>query len=125
MKRTIALSALAFAVTFAVVVTSRLSDQALAVVAGVICGIAIGLPVNIGVLLALRQNCGQSVDSNTGQPYETANRPMSARQPPIYVLGQLPNVQGYAPPPAPYYGASLPASEPLYRPREFKIVGEE
>ncbi len=117
------LVAMAFAVTLAIVVANRLSNEAMAVIVGAVCGISATIPISLGFAIAASRNWGQR---QTPSPYDTYEQPR-APQPPVIVI---------APPqqqPSPYapYGAAQqsyylpPSAPPPGAPRDFKIVGDE
>jgi hypothetical protein len=104
---------LAFVVALAVVVGTRLSADALAVVVGVACGVVAGIPMSVLILAALNRRADASLSRGT-----TAGMPQPTSYPPVVVI------QGGAPAPnnlvPPYYPSSVEAA-----PRRFRIVGEE
>jgi len=54
LKVSVGLMALAFAVTSAVVIGNRLSDEALAVLAGAVCGVGAAIPTSLLVVAVSR-----------------------------------------------------------------------
>jgi hypothetical protein len=54
-KVALGLTALAFAVTLAVIVGNRLSDEALAVLAGAVCGVGAAIPTSLLILAIARR----------------------------------------------------------------------
>ncbi|MBI5304930.1 MAG: hypothetical protein HY868_22545 [Chloroflexi bacterium] len=111
------LVALVFAVTLAIIVGNRLSNEAMAVLVGALCGISATLPVSLALMVAINKNWGRG--ESRREEYES--RPM---QPPVYIIAPpqaapwqsgFPMDQTFLPPNAPTLGA----------PREFKIVGDE
>jgi hypothetical protein len=104
---------LAFAVTLAVVVGTRLSADALAVVVGVACGVAAGIPVSMLILATLNRRAEASLSRGA-----TPGMPQSTSYPPVVVIqGGTPGPSGLVPP---YYPSAVEAA-----PRRFRIVGEE
>jgi len=116
---------------------SRLSDQAIMTLLGVLCGVAASIPVSIGLLLALTRkrhyNYGDGADDVYQDPAPAAYpvyrpTPPTPPQPPQIIVvappqGQLPpNYNPYSnyllPPPA--ATGSTPMQE-----RSFRIVGED
>ena len=89
---------IALAVTFAIVVVGRLSDEAIAVVVGAMCGISASIPVSIGLVIAANQ-------SRQSEPaYPRAQRPSVVIVPnpaPMFRYGAtaycLPSPQAVAP----------------------------
>jgi len=122
MRNGIFLVVIAFAVTLAIVVGNRLSNEAMAVVVGVVCGISATIPISVGLLIAASRHWGQSEGPREiGYDYEARRY---AAQPPVVVISppqvaQSPygfsQSQLYLPPSAPMPGA----------PRDFKIIGDE
>ncbi|CAG0948963.1 hypothetical protein ANRL3_00085 [Anaerolineae bacterium] len=110
---------LVFAVTLAIVVGNRLSDQALAVLVGALCGISATLPVSVALLIAMNRNWGRA--ESRREEYEPRQ---PAAQPPVIFIAPPQAApwqsgfyqdQHFFPPSAPTPGA----------PRDFKIVGDE
>ncbi len=132
------LVAMAFAVTLAIVIANRLSNEAMAVIVGAVCGISATIPISLGFAIAAARSWGDRSTSRengaTGRysanspyggygPYG-ASEPPRAPQPPVIVIA--PPQQAY---PYPFAGSSyyMPASpqDAELRGREFKIVGDE
>jgi hypothetical protein len=61
------LVAMAFAVTLAVVVGNRLSDEALAVLAGAVCGVGAAIPTSLLIVAVSRRREEQRVQPSTPQ----------------------------------------------------------
>lgn len=104
----ISLVGIAFAVTLAVVVAQRLSDQAIAVLAGAVCGVGASIPTSLLIFWATRRKT------------ETRPLPPTGYYPPVVVVqppaqGSVfsPQGQGYLP----------PLSQAM--PRDFTVVGSE
>lgn len=116
---------------------SRLSDQAIMTIVGVLCGILASIPVSIGLLIALTRErtsyYGPDADALYQDPAPSAYpvyRPAPPPQP------QTPQVIVVAPPQAPLaphlnpYAnyllppSSAPGTMPMQE-RNFKIVGDE
>jgi hypothetical protein len=104
---------IAFAITLAVVVGTRISPDAMAVIIGIICGVLASIPTTAILLWVLRQREKQ-METQFGNV-----RP--GHYPPVVVVnGQGTNGYGNAhPPPALTAGATPPGS------REFKVIGQE
>jgi len=123
MKNGIILIGIIFAIALAVVVGSRLSNEAMAVVVGAVCGISASIPMSLGIAIAASRNWG-----HTNAPREIEYDYSSQRfapQPPVYIVApspQQPMPYGYAPNQQYITPPNIPA---LGAPREFKIVGEE
>ena len=119
LRNAVLLVVLAFAITLAIVVGNRLSNEAMAVVVGALCGISATMPVSIALLIAVKRNWGRP----RAEPDEYAPRP-NMQQPPVILIAPPQAAQWqsgfyadqhYLPPSAPAPGA----------PRSFKIVGDE
>jgi hypothetical protein len=100
----------AFAVTLAVVIGQRLSDQAISILAGAVCGVAASIPTSLLIVWVTRRR----------QEPQPMRQPMPGMYPPVVVVQPPPQAShpalqqpGYAP----------PYSQPL--PREFTVVGGE
>jgi hypothetical protein len=102
------LVAMAFAVTLAVVVGNRLSDEALAVLAGAVCGVAAAIPTSLLIISVSRRRDEQRV------------------QPPAPSQGVYPPVIVVTPPGGqqrPSDWNMLPPSLAASAPRQFTVVG--
>lgn len=117
--RFVSLVGIVFAISGGIVVTQRLSKDALALLLGLTCGVAAMLPTFVLGGLWLKRETGRRVQEQHIPEYES-------RQPPVIVVtpqalpgyGQSAYNQAYAStrtPPSPW--SSAPAQ------REFKIVG--
>ncbi|MFQ5595491.1 MAG: hypothetical protein ACE5HA_15190 [Anaerolineae bacterium] len=112
MRRVIALAIIAFTVTLSVVVGSRLSSEAMAVVVGTVCGVLAGIPTSVLLLVVVRR----LREEPTQQPQQR-----QPAYPPVIVIN--PNAGQPHQPPNPFYDP--PESRPAgYLPREFRIIGE-
>ena len=123
MRNGMALVGIAFAVALATVVGNRLSNDAMAVVVGVVCGISASIPVIVGLVIATSQNWGRREEPREIE-YDYRNNRFAPQQPPVVIV---------SPPqaPMPYGGYSQnqyylpPTISPDFNQREFKIVGDE
>ena len=110
-KIALGLVALAFAVTLAVIVGNRLSDEALAVLAGAVCGVGAAIPTSLLILAIARRK---------DKPEERSQ--MYAQQqgayPPVIVVAP-PNVQQQ---PYNWNGGYPPSLAPPTQ-RQFTVVG--
>ena len=117
------LVAMAFAVTLAIVIANRLSNEAMAVIVGAVCGISATIPISLGFAIAASRNWGQREASGPYGAYEQPRAP----QPPVIVIAppqQQPSPYGpYAAGQAPLYLS--PSAPPPGAPRDFKIIGDE
>ena len=106
--------AIVLAVTLAVVVTNRISDEALAVLAGAVCGVAAAIPTSLIILAVLRQR-----ETGNGRCEEPCPHPPAHSQyPPVVVVAppdrwQQPTGWNELPP------SSLPPPTQ----RDFTVVG--
>lgn len=120
MKRSIAIVGAVFAVALAVVIGTRMSADAMAVVVGVVCGVLASVPTSLLLIWALARR-GQG----TGMGVEGQGRGgTGTNYPPVVVVNPGPGygVQGYGPP------SALPPEQSLPAPgssRTFKVVGDE
>ncbi len=101
--------AAAFGLTLAVMVGQRLSEQAMAVLAGAVCGVVASLPPSLLIVWVTRRR--QEPRGIAAGPYP----PVVVVQPPLPTAFQ----------PIPSGGATYPAPYGPPAPREFVVVGEE
>ena len=107
---------LAFAVTLAVVIGSRMSAEAMAVVVGVVCGVAAGIPISVLILFILNR-----MGDHKDRPYEGLPGGRYGAYPPVVVIqGGTPASNNLLPP---YYPTQAMVQEPAQR--QFRIVGED
>jgi len=107
LKLFVALVAVAFAVTLAVMISNRLSDESLAVLAGAVCGVGAAIPTSLLVVAIAR-------------------RREEPRAQPTVPQGMVPPVVVVAPPAAqPWPDGWNPASLSWRAPiqRQFTVVG--
>lgn len=103
-----ALAVVAFGVTLAVVVANRLSDEALAVLAGAVCGVGAAIPTSLLIVAVTRRR-----DEPREQRSEAYRRPY----PPVVVV---------TPPTGQYWSGERDTFLPSWREplrREFTVVG--
>jgi len=114
---------MAFAVTLAVIVGNRLSDEALAVLAGAVCGVGAAIPTSLLIVAVTRRRDEQRY---FGEPFGCAqDRPSRAIQPSV-PQGVYPPVVVVAPPGGQQHpGAwnALPPSLTIPMQRHFTVVG--
>ncbi len=123
MRNGIILAGIAFAVTLAVIVGSKLSSEALAVAVGALCGIAASIPVSIGLVIAASRNWGHNDEGYREVSYDYAAHRYTPQPPQMIFVTPQQSQTPYTYPQGQYY---LPANAPMPgAPREFKIVGEE
>ena len=113
MRRVVVIVLLAFAVTLALVVGTRMSSEALAVVVGVACGVAAGIPMSVLIVVAMNRRTDAGLARHT-----TASSAQSASYPPVVIIqGGTPTPSNLLPP---FYPSAAEAA-----PRRFRIVGED
>ena len=101
---------LAFAVTLAAVVGNRLSDEALAVLAGAVCGVGAAIPTSLLIVAVSRRRDERQVQ---------APAPQRSSYPPVVVVAP-PGVQQ-----RPGGWNALPPSLNAPMQRHFNVVGDE
>jgi hypothetical protein len=109
------LLATVFAVTLAVVVGNRLSNEALAVIAGAVCGVGAAIPTSL-IIVAVSRHRGARECRNEEPPLH----------PPAYSQSAYPPVVVVAPPDRWQQHAGwngLPPSLPPPTQRDFTVVG--
>ena len=116
MGKVVLLLLLAFVVTLGIIVGSRMSMEAMAVVVGVVCGVAAGIPMSLLLMVALRRR--------ERPAEEAACTPMAGRyapaSPPVVVIqGGSPAASNFPPP---YYPVHTAMNEPAHR--QFRVIGE-
>jgi hypothetical protein len=111
------LVALAFAVTLALIVGNRLSDEALGVLAGAVCGVGAAIPTSL-IVVAVSQRRSESRDSSASS--RTVQPPMSQQRayPPVIVVSPQGGRQW------PNNWNNLPPSLATPMERNFTVVGE-
>ncbi len=124
MRNGIVLVGMAFAVTLAIVVANRLSEQALAVAVGALCGIVASVPVSIAFVIGASRNWGrpQSIAEEQTEPEPPYPQPQP--QQPIIVIAppQQASPYGYAAGQPYYLTPNVPGPG---TPRDFRIIGDE
>ncbi len=106
MRNGIVLVGMAFAVTLAIFVANRLSDQALAVAVGAMCGILASVPVSIAFVIAAHRNWGRPETIVQETPRRLDPEPPrypQAQQPIIVIAPPQLNSAAYPYSNAPYY----------------------
>lgn len=115
MKRFLYIAGIVFVVTLAVVMGTRMSPDAIAVVIGIICGVLASIPTSALLVWVMRQRDKQ-VEMQMGQM-----RPFGGQYPPVVVVnGQGTN--GYA---SAFPSPVLSAGPPPVGGRSFKVIGQE
>ncbi len=117
MKKFLFAAGIVFVITLAVVMGTRMSPDALAVVIGIICGVLASIPTSAMLVWVMRQRDKQ-VEMQMGQL-----RPFGAGQyPPVVVVNGQGAQGAYATPFAPSLPMGVP---PPMNGRQFKVIGQE
>lgn len=114
MNRFLSAAGLAFAVTLAVVIGTRMSPDAMAVVVGIVCGVLASIPTTAILVWVLRQRDKQ-IEAQFGQ------RGGFGQYPPVVVV----NGQGHNGANGSYPPSALPAGTAPLGVRNFKVIGQE
>ncbi len=115
MKRFFFVSGVVSVAIITVVVGTRISADAMAVIIGIVCGVLASIPTSVILVWALRQRDRQ-LEMQAGSPYQR----MGQYPPVVVVNGQ--GTSGYGsmmPPPMPALSGASNGS------REFKVIGQE
>lgn len=115
MKKFFFVSGVVSITALAIVVGTRISADAMAVIIGIVCGVLASIPTSVLLVWALRQRDRQ-LEMQVGNPYQR----MGGYPPVVVVNGQ--GTQGYGsmmPPPMPTLTASANGG------RDFKVIGQE
>ncbi len=110
LKIFVGLAAVAFAVTLALVVGNRLSNEAMAVLAGAVCGVGAAIPTSLLIVMVSRRR------DERRAPSPAQHYPQQGAYPPVVVV---------APPTAQQWPNDWGRSPPLSAPtqRQFTVVG--
>ena len=115
MKKFLYVTGVIFVITLAVVMGTRMSPDALAVVIGIICGVLASIPTSAMLVWVMRQRDKQ-IEMQLGQ-----GRPYGGQYPPVVVVNGQQQPNGY--------GSSYPAPALMSGPpaggRSFKVIGQE
>ena len=114
MKKYLLVGGTLFTVSLAIVMGTRMSADAMAVVIGIIFGLLASIPTTLMLVWVLRQRDKQ-LEAQFGQ---TAGRPFGQYPPVVVVNGQGTN--GYGLPSTPVLPTSAPTGS-----RNFKVIGQE
>lgn len=114
MKKFLFVVGVVFAVALAIVVGTRISPDAMAVIIGIICGILASIPTSVILVWVLRQRDRQ-FDAQMGPGGRFGQYP-----PVVVVNGQGTNGYGN-----PYGPPALTATAPPSGARDFKVIGQE
>jgi hypothetical protein len=110
------LVAMAFAVTLAVIVGDRLSDEALGVLAGAVCGVGAAIPTSL-IVVAVSQRRSELRDSNSYRRSVQPPMPQQRAYPPVIIVSPQSGQQW------PNQWNSLPPSLTAPTERNFTVVG--
>ena len=108
--------ALTFAVTLAVIIGNRLSDEALAVLAGAVCGVGAAIPTSLLIIAIMRRRDKPSEEWNSA--HQAQPHPQQGYYPPVIVVSPS-NAQQQ-----PYNWNGYPPSLTTPIQREFTVVGD-
>ncbi len=122
MRNGIVLVGMAFAVTLAIVVANRLSEQALAVAVGAICGMVASVPVSIAFVIAANRNWGRPETIVQEQPVPAPPSYPQPQQPIVVIAPPQASPYGYAQGQTYYLPPNVPAPG---TPRDFRIIGDD
>lgn len=115
MKRFLYIVGIIFVVTLAIVMGTRMSPDALAVVIGIVCGVLASIPTSAMLVWVMRQRDKQ-VEMQMGQM-----RAYGGQYPPVVVVnGQGTNGYGST-----FSAPPLTAGGPPPGGRSFKVIGQE
>jgi len=111
-RKILGLAVIGFCVGLAAIVGYRMSDEAMAVVIGVVCGVLASIPMSALILVITQRQRQQSQESRWAQ---------QRNSPPVVVIQggtamQRPELPLYQQPPMPMMSSA---------PREFRVIGEE
>ena len=112
MKKLGAVAVTAFVITLAVIVGTRMSTEAMAVLIGVVCGVAAGIPTSLLIVAATNRRSGDRAGLQPQHRYPRDSPPVVIIQP-----GQASATY----PQLPY----LSSKSPTFGVRQFHVVGEE
>lgn len=115
LKTFLGLVALTFAITLALVVGNRLTNEALAVLAGAVCGVGAAIPTSLIIVAISRRQREETHDDPA--MYQQGAYPQGAYPPVVIVTPQ----GGHQP--QPYGWNGIPASLSTQSQREFTVVG--
>jgi hypothetical protein len=111
------LLALAFAVTLALIVGNRLSDEALGVLAGAVCGVGAAIPTSL-IVVTVSQRRSEPRDLNAASRTMQPPMPQQRAYPPVIVVSPQGGQQQW-----PNQWNSLPPSLTAPMERNFTVVG--
>jgi hypothetical protein len=117
-KQVVVLLALAFVVTLGVVVGTRMSSDAIAVLVGVIAGVAASIPTALLLMAVTRRRESEKEDRERQAHYT-----MGRAAPPVIVVTPGGGVQQQLPYGSPYgYAEPVAGLQPGQR-RQFRVMG--
>ena len=110
------LVALTFAITLALVVGNRLTNEALAVLAGAVCGVGAAIPTSL-IIVAISRRQREEIHDEQPAMYQQGVYPQGAYPPVVIVTPQGGHQQ------QPYGWNGTPPSLGAQSQREFTVVG--
>jgi hypothetical protein len=102
----------AFAVSLAVIIGQRLSEQAVSVLSGAVCGVGASIPTSLLIVWVMHRR--------QDQEQRSTQQPAPGAYPPVVVVQSPPQAGGS---PSHQYGYLPPSVQPARR--EFTVVGGE
>jgi len=108
---------MAFAVTLALIVGNRLSDEALGVLAGAVCGVGAAIPTSL-IVVAVSQRRSESRESSASSRTVQPSMSQQRAYPPVIVVSPQGGRQW------PNHWSNLPPSLTAPMERNFTVVGE-
>ena len=118
MKLVLVLAVVAFAISLGIVVGNRMSNEAMAVIIGVVAGALAGFPMSLMLYLIFRR----ASEQHEGKSRQRGQGPSPGQYPPVVIVnpgGQNPYTM---PGQMPYFPAPPPGSGSE---RQWRIVGDE
>ncbi len=106
MKKVVTVALIAFAITLAIIIGKRMSNDAMAVVIGVACGVLASIPTSLLIMAV------------SGRHGEREVQPRRGDYPPVVIVNPGNNQSRYLQPPFP---------TPMVQPqeRQFRVIGDE
>jgi hypothetical protein len=112
MRRFLGIIFIIFAITLAIVIGTRISADAMALLIGIVCGVLASVPTSMILVWMLRQREKQ-FEMQAGQM-------RMGQYPPVVVVNGQHQPNGYGNPPPPMLGNTA-----QFGSRDFKVIGQE
>ena len=110
------IAVIAFSIVLAVIVGYRLSDEALAVLAGAVCGVGSAIPTGLLIIVLVRRN------DQRNQPVRHSGQYQNGQYPPVIVVN--PGTQNQSQLSPPQAGEWMSPTIERRPARRFTIVGD-